>query len=831
MNDKTRMLLDELDGVEEKSGYWTALCPAHGDTTNSLSVRDGDNGGTVVKCHTGCSAAEVVQAVGFTLSQICPELNGSRSGKSKSGKLGTLVASYQYVDADDVLRYEACRFEKTVDGQRQKTFTQRKPNGKGGWIYKMTGVERIPYRLPGLVNGDSTEPILIVEGEKHCDKLAELGFIATCNVGGAGKWLASYNQYLKGRDVVILPDNDDVGRKHAKKVFKSLSGHVKSIHILTLNVENEKDDVLDWFDQGNTGEELRILVENAVAFGSDLPEEDEVEEVDHNSTDVDKEIIKALDIDVLGITDKGFIKVFSNYHKRVEEIRDVDRLTMVKLLAICGPSVRYRIYEGQEDTPSGYFKLKAVKQAISVLAGFRVLDEDSELGVGVWRRMDDDGVEKWVLVGSGESAVLNGELESHAKPRFGDSVLALTNNEPWYSFDDLLAVTEVYSSEFAKQVAGQLESWFDCWKFEHQNESPALLTGLVMASWVQTAWRWRPQVALSGQSASGKSSLFNFLTDGHGGGIFGRLAIKSSGPTAAGLRQAIGTTSQIALCDEMEDSRDRPKFIEMLRSSGSGDQIIRGSSSHAAQSFGLQHIVWMGSTETGLEREADLNRFIKINLLKPTAEESGGLPDVNPSDLRMFGVKLLVTSMKCFERANEIVSYILKSKPTNHDIRVVQSYAVAASMYSAAMGFGNDEAVDTFIAMISVMDGGGEIESLQDDLLETIKSSLIKVDKEDESVSAAILRGPSNHTSSIALANAGIRIVDDKLFIAHKIAKRMLLQRTEYEKKNIREILLRLPGAEDTRQRINGDPKRGVLIPMPDLKVSDEEAEELLGLF
>lgn len=830
------MLLDSLQGVKEMNGYWTAQCPSHDDHNNSLVVKDGEKVPCVVKCHAnkGCTPATICQSVGLTLSQIMPQSQGFKP--DSTAKYGSLVAKYNYEDADGALLFQACRYELQTEAGKQKTFKQRRPNGKNGWINNMKGVTRVPYHLPEIVHGDSTEPILIVEGEKHCDKLAELGFIATCNVGGAGKWLKEYNKHFKGRDVVILPDNDEPGRSHARKVKKSMTGHARSVNVLVLDDLPEKGDVLDWFEQGNTGEELRKLVDDIVQNGGDLPEEEP--EVDVDSVEVDKEIIRKLDIDVLGITDKGYIKVFSNYHKRVEEIRDVDRLTLSKLLAICGPAVRHRVFDGLGEAPAGRFTLRQVKCAIAVLAGFRVLDEDQELGVGIWRKCDDDREHpSWVLVGAVESAVLNGKLRHHAIPRFGDHILALSNNEPWFSFEQLNSALDVYSPEFAQQVCGQLESHFEKWKYAHQEQSPALLTGLVLATWIQTAWPWRPQVALSGQSASGKSSMFNFLD-----GLFGRLCIKSSGPTAAGLRQAVGNTASIVLADEMEDSRDRPKFFEMLRSSGSGDQIIRGSASHKVQSFGLQHIVWIGSTETGLEKEADLNRFIKISLIKPRRDESGGLPEIAQDALRAFGVKLLMVAMKCFERASQLLKMYVEQKPTGHDIRITQSFGVPAAMYAAAMGMDDQQAVDVFCSMISITETEDDFVALQDDLIDTILGSIVKIEKEDHTVSAAILRRGVVMDAETSLANAGLRVMtrdelpnfgahrnlmhDDYLFISHSQVKRTILRDTPFKSQNIGELLRRVDGAEKSKQRINGTSVRGTLIPLPDIGYDSTEKKQ-----
>jgi putative DNA primase/helicase len=122
------------------------------------------------------------------------------------------------------------------------------------------------YRLPELLSADPAEAIYVVEGEKDVDRLRTLGFVATTNVGGASKskngrskWKPEYSQSLKGRDVVILPDNDDVGSNHAKAVAASLVGVARSVKVLRLPDLPPKGDVSDFFESGGRADQLRRL--------------------------------------------------------------------------------------------------------------------------------------------------------------------------------------------------------------------------------------------------------------------------------------------------------------------------------------------------------------------------------------------------------------------------------------------------------------------------------------------------------------------------------------------------------------------------------------------
>ena len=60
------LLLSRLDGVRRTgSGRWIARCPAHDDRRPSLSVRELDDGRTLLHCFSGCSPDAVLDAIGL----------------------------------------------------------------------------------------------------------------------------------------------------------------------------------------------------------------------------------------------------------------------------------------------------------------------------------------------------------------------------------------------------------------------------------------------------------------------------------------------------------------------------------------------------------------------------------------------------------------------------------------------------------------------------------------------------------------------------------------------------------------------------------------------
>ena len=194
----------------------------------------------------------------------------------EKGSFGRIVATYDYFAADGVLLYQVVRLDP-------KDFRQRKPDGAGGWSWKLGDVVRVPYRLPELLAADPAETVFVVEGEKDVDRLRAMGLVATCNAGGAAKpgqrskWPAGFREFFAGRDVVILPDNDEPGEAHAASVANNLTDGgtaVRSVRIVRLPSLPPKGDVSDWIADGGDVVSLRRLVDQAPLYTRIAPRPD-----------------------------------------------------------------------------------------------------------------------------------------------------------------------------------------------------------------------------------------------------------------------------------------------------------------------------------------------------------------------------------------------------------------------------------------------------------------------------------------------------------------------------------------------------------------------------
>ena len=283
------------------SDEYTAKCPAHDDETASLTVRqkksekDGKDR-IYLKCHANCSQEAIMAALDIRARDLIinpdPPRRAAKSqqkgtktdktaaagddslvpgavvyeagnpggqGEGQQGKLAEQRADapvpdwdhpdrvYSYTDEEGRELFQVVRLHYK-DGKPGKTFRQRvyepgnpKAN-RSGYVNSVPADvrDRTIYRLPRVKQAIADgRPVYVVEGEKDVETLERLGFCATCNPGGAGKWREGYSRRLIGADVIILPDNDTkengyAGQNHALDVALKLQNIAKRVRLVDI---------------------------------------------------------------------------------------------------------------------------------------------------------------------------------------------------------------------------------------------------------------------------------------------------------------------------------------------------------------------------------------------------------------------------------------------------------------------------------------------------------------------------------------------------------------------------------------------------------------------
>jgi hypothetical protein len=261
---------------------YEARCPGHEDRKASLSIGVTD-GKILLHCHAGCNISNILKAIGLSERDLFSD-NGNGHQPEKH-----IVSVYDYQNADGNLVYQVVRYEP-------KDFRQRKPDGHGGWDWKVKDLKRVPYRLPELLTADY---IYIVEGEKDAGSLRKIGLTATTIAGGAkAHWSSDIVQYFRAdQHITIIPDNDPPGEDYATNAASALFGKVASLKIVRLAGLPEHADVSDWLqgrDPEAAAEELCRLSDAAPEWKPEVEKPFSLEDFALNS-EVDEMEAKMLD--------------------------------------------------------------------------------------------------------------------------------------------------------------------------------------------------------------------------------------------------------------------------------------------------------------------------------------------------------------------------------------------------------------------------------------------------------------------------------------------------------------------------------------------------------
>lgn len=217
-----KQVLDYFHKVKGSGNQYSALCPAHDDKNQSLSISQGEGGKVLLHCHAGCTNDAILAAVGLKTS----DLFNDAPTPPKTVK-ASRVADYEYMDVTGQVT-----LRKTRMSDKQFFWSHMAPNG---WRSGRNGA------IPALYNQAviATKPsIYIVEGEKDVDTMKAEGFAAVSGADGAGKgkeWRVEWTQALKGKNIAIIPDHDEAGRAYAEITAKALHGTAASVRIIDLS--------------------------------------------------------------------------------------------------------------------------------------------------------------------------------------------------------------------------------------------------------------------------------------------------------------------------------------------------------------------------------------------------------------------------------------------------------------------------------------------------------------------------------------------------------------------------------------------------------------------
>jgi hypothetical protein len=206
-------------------------CPAHEDSTPSLSVAPGETQPVLLHCHAGCEPEAIIEAGGLNWSEI---MLADDDGHAASAPVnmwtprGVASHIYRYHNDQGEPLYEVLRVP-LAGGKKSIIQRHVDSSAKSGYVWNLDGVERVLYRLPQVRAAVRDGHLIhVAEGEKCAEALQAViadGEQATTNPMGAGKWEDYYGEMLSGATVVVYADADEPGRAHARLVRENLLEH------------------------------------------------------------------------------------------------------------------------------------------------------------------------------------------------------------------------------------------------------------------------------------------------------------------------------------------------------------------------------------------------------------------------------------------------------------------------------------------------------------------------------------------------------------------------------------------------------------------------------
>lgn len=687
----------------------------------------------------------------------------------------------------------------------------------------------------GLANLAKAKVVVILEGisDLACAQsiCPDDNGIVVLSAGGCSyhpqpEW--DLKKHFTGKEVWLcfdVGDKNNAGQDGAKVWLK----HLLERDIKTRNVELPsradgsgapvKVDFRDWVNEGHTWDEF---VELANTF--DLLTIDTASQL-MSPHDL---LLKRLGIVVIGEYEQSQrVEIFSEPCKKTVTISDVDRVSFSKLAQIIGhEKAEEHVHDGKEPQPPKVM-MRDVRLAISSAAARRHFSGDLKLGAGVWKTNGDI-----ILVQQREFSLFDGQRLTRSEvPFHHGKILDLSAATPqWFNHGEVARMVSeaVKNKDWSFDVLTEAEKLFKLWHWKHSS-APSIVSALIASTYLQTLWHWRPEVAITGASDTGKSLLAEEVI---AGGLFGPLALYGAGMSEAGIRQHMRHHSKCLVLDEFEQNPHRPVILKLLRNSARGTSIYKGTSDQRGTTYFLRHIPWVAAIELGLTDQADANRFIILELEEIPRSVRGNIRLPGQQKLRELGLKLMVAGIANFHRANALADFLKGQSYEGVPGRVVESFSVPCGLLFAISGSTDREAAESMGLMLQEWDFGLQRVRDEESVLSAILTAEIWMEggvkmsvsqmlsaMSTPEISAALHRNGLSRCmrrmKSGSLAGAGRTPV---LFVYPETVKRQLLSRGPYALLQVDQYLTRIRGAERCRQRLGGaEAFQGVAIPMAEI--------------
>lgn len=190
------------------------------------------------------------------------------------------------------------------------------------------------------------------------------------------------------------------------------------------------------------------------------------------------------------------------------------------------------------------------------------------------------------------------------------------------------------------------------WQWARPEVDPVLLLGWIGCAFLGGALNWRPAVYITGDKATGKSTLQALIK-----GLLGDYLIQAVDTTGAGIYQHIGNDSLPIAVDELEgesDTRKAKNVLKLARIAASGGLMLRGGDRHNPVEFRARSCFLFSSINTPPLEPQDLSRMALLRLNRLPAGAPS--PELVANDLITLGRCILRRLIDEWERMPETLA-------------------------------------------------------------------------------------------------------------------------------------------------------------------------------
>lgn len=646
--------------LKQRGAELVGLCPFHGDTKPSLHVNVRkqvflcpvcDSKGDVIDFVTlreGCTKLEAADIITGSKFKFDPAKK--RDAKVKQGQPvewvqvaptsppgqivhhqhGRPAQVWEYRTAADALIGLICRFN-TPEGKEILPYTYRSNGERKMWQWRGFDKPRPLYNLPAVAARPKAT-VIVVEGEKTADAAGRLfpHAVATTWQGGAKATQATDWTPLKGRRVLLWPDNDKPGDEAMFDIASALWDTASEIYIVHSPPEvpvhwdladAETDGWTPTYAQEYARANLTRLHEKPVP-GQEMPQEPkktdggsvvpQIKE-DPAQTQIKPNTANRIDptpdysndyFSVLGFEKDGDRQAFVFFSKAARSVLkySVSALGAKTTLITLAPLDYWESEYPTHKRGGGINIEMAVQTMVAQANTVGVFSPRHIRGRGAWA---DRGR---AVLHLGDRLVVDGT----------ETPLGAMRSRYVYEagvrldFDTSARPLSVKEANRLIEIC-KLLNW-------ERDINAYLLAGWCVIAPVCGALRWRPHIWITGGAGTGKSWTFKEIVRRVLGSTC--LAVQSE-TSEAGLRQMIGNDAIPVVFDEAEgENRAALERMEQVlalmraASSADGGVLAKGTSTGGGRTFTVRSCFAFASINNPVSLQSDRTRITNLVMVR-----------------------------------------------------------------------------------------------------------------------------------------------------------------------------------------------------------------------